>query len=55
VQAANLSKDSGGRPVKLFLDRETELTIAGTRPSVFGKIKVGAKKDGTITAWDSQT
>jgi xanthine dehydrogenase YagR molybdenum-binding subunit len=55
VEAANLSKESGGRPVKLFLDRETELTIAGNRPSVFGKVKVGAKKDGTLTAWESLT
>src|SRR6266404_2033499 len=55
AEAAQLSKMSGGRPVKLFLDRATELTIAGNRPSVFAKIKVGAKKDGTFTAWDSQT
>jgi xanthine dehydrogenase YagR molybdenum-binding subunit len=55
AQCANLSKDSGGRPVKLFLDRATELTIAGNRPSVFAKIKVGAKKDGTLTVWQSET
>jgi xanthine dehydrogenase YagR molybdenum-binding subunit len=41
--------------VKLFLDRATELTIAGVRPSHFAKIKVGAKKDGTLTAWQSQS
>lgn len=41
--------------MKLFLDRATELTIAGNRPSVFSKIKVGAKKDGTLTAWQSET
>src|SRR5437763_426651 len=55
VQCAQLSKESGGKPVKLFLDRATELTIAGNRPSVFAKVKVGGKKDGTITAWDSQS
>jgi xanthine dehydrogenase YagR molybdenum-binding subunit len=55
TEAAKMSQESGGRPVKLYLDRETELTIAGVRPSVFAKIKVGAKKDGTITAWDSTT
>ena len=55
VEAAQLSKLSGGRPVKLFLDRETELTIAGNRPSIFGKVKVGAQSDGTITAWQSDT
>ena len=53
--AANLSKESGGKPVKLFLDRATELTIAGVRPSHFARIKIGAQKDGTITAWQSQS
>jgi len=55
VEAARLSKESGGKPVKLYLDRAPELTIAGVRPSVFGKVKVAAKKDGTLTAWDSLT
>ncbi|MGI8740959.1 MAG: xanthine dehydrogenase family protein molybdopterin-binding subunit [Bryobacteraceae bacterium] len=55
VECARLSQESGGKPVKLFLDRATELTIAGNRPSVFGDVKVGAKKDGTITVWDSKT
>ena len=41
--------------MKLFLDRATELLIAGNRPSAYGKIKVGAKKDGTITAWQSDS
>jgi xanthine dehydrogenase YagR molybdenum-binding subunit len=54
-ESAQLSKMSGGKPVKLFLDRATELTIAGVRPSHFAKIKIGAKKDGTITAWQSQS
>ena len=54
VESAQLSKASGGKPVKLFLDRATELTIAGVRPSHFAKIKIGAKKDGTITAWQSR-
>lgn len=53
VECAQLSKESGGKPVKLYLDRATELKIAGVRPSGFAKIKVGAKKDGTITAWES--
>src|SRR5258708_39985087 len=55
VEAAQLSKASGGRPVKMFLDRTTELTIAGVRPSVFAKIKTAAKKDGTFPAWQSVT
>ena len=43
----------GGKPVKMYLDRATELKIAGNRPSAFANIKVAAKKDGTITAWQS--
>jgi xanthine dehydrogenase YagR molybdenum-binding subunit len=52
---ARLSKKSGGRAVKLFLDRATELTIAGNRPSLFAKVKLGAKKDGTMTVWQSES
>jgi xanthine dehydrogenase YagR molybdenum-binding subunit len=55
VVSAILSQKAGGKPVKLFLDRATDLTIAGNRPSAFAKIKLGAKKDGTITAWQSQS
>ena len=53
VEAGRLSKASGGKPVKMYLDRATELKIAGNRPSAYAHIKVGAKKDGTITAWQS--
>ena len=55
TECARLSKASGGKPVKLFLDRASELTIAGVRPSAFAKIKVGAKKDGTMTVWQSES
>jgi len=50
--AANLSKKAGGRPVRLFLERDMEQMIAGNRPSVFAKIKVAGNKDGTVTAMD---
>src|SRR6185503_17243861 len=46
---ATLSKQTG-RAVKLMLDRDLELMIAGNRPSAFARIKVGALKDGTVTA-----
>ena len=55
AESARLSKESGGRPVKFFLDRATELTIAGIRPSHFAKIKIGAKADGTVTSWMSDS
>ncbi|HEY7546740.1 MAG TPA: xanthine dehydrogenase family protein molybdopterin-binding subunit [Blastocatellia bacterium] len=53
--AAQLSKKAGGKPVKIFLDRDSELMVAGARPSAYAKVKVGAKKDGTITAWQSES
>lgn len=55
AETGELSKLVGGKPVKMHLDRRTELTIAGCRPSYFARIKMGAKKDGTITAWESKS
>jgi xanthine dehydrogenase YagR molybdenum-binding subunit len=55
VEGATLSKASGGKPVKWMLERNTELQIAGNRPSAFAKIKVAAKKDGTLVAWQSES
>src|SRR5208283_476414 len=46
---------AGGRPVKLFLERATEQLIAGNRPSAYAKIKIAGKKDGTVTAWQSDS
>jgi xanthine dehydrogenase YagR molybdenum-binding subunit len=50
---AFLSQKAGGAPVKLFLDRPMDQLIAGNRPSAFAKVKLGGKKDGTVTAWQS--
>jgi xanthine dehydrogenase YagR molybdenum-binding subunit len=55
VVGARLSQKAGGRPVSLWLDRATEQTIAGNRPSLFAKVKVAGKKDGTITGWQGET
>ncbi|MBU6401110.1 MAG: xanthine dehydrogenase family protein molybdopterin-binding subunit [Verrucomicrobia bacterium] len=52
VISALLAKQSG-RPVKLMLERDIELMTAGNRPSAFAKIKVGAQKDGTVTAFET--
>ncbi len=52
VLAAQLSKELG-RPVKLMLDRDLELKNAGSRPSGFADVKVGANSEGVITVWDS--
>jgi xanthine dehydrogenase YagR molybdenum-binding subunit len=55
VECARLSQEAGGKPVRLYLDRATELAIAGVRPSAFAKIKIGADKAGKIIAWESQS
>lgn len=52
VACAQLAKKAG-RPVRLMLDRATELKTAGTRPSGFIKVTVAADADGKIIAWDS--
>ncbi len=43
------------KPIKLMLDRADELQTAGSRPSVYARVRVGARKDGTLTAWESDT
>ena len=50
--ACQMAKDSG-RPVRLMLDRATELKTPGTRPSGFAEVTVAADKDGKIVAWKS--
>ena len=42
-----------GKPVRLMLDRATELKSAGTRPSGFADVTIAADQQGTIVAWDS--
>ncbi|HEV2388719.1 MAG TPA: xanthine dehydrogenase family protein molybdopterin-binding subunit [Candidatus Acidoferrales bacterium] len=54
IAAAVLARKAG-RPVKMMLERDHELLSAGCRPSLHGRIKVGAKKDGTLVAWDSES
>jgi xanthine dehydrogenase YagR molybdenum-binding subunit len=48
--AASLSAMAGGKPVKMFLDRIQEHLAAGNRPSLTAKVKLGATKDGKLTA-----
>ena len=38
------------QPVKLMTTRETSFLAVGNRPNSFMKFRIGAKKDGTITA-----
>ena len=55
IAAAQLSKKAGGKPVRIMLERDAELKVAGARPSAFARVKIGAKKDGTVTSWQSQS
>lgn len=52
LAAAKMSKETG-KPVKLMLDRATELKAAGTRPSGYIDVTIGADETGKIVAWDS--
>jgi xanthine dehydrogenase YagR molybdenum-binding subunit len=49
VIAVALSKQTGA-PVKLMLDRKEEHLSVGNRPDSRMQLKVGAKRDGTLTA-----
>jgi xanthine dehydrogenase YagR molybdenum-binding subunit len=51
VIAALLSRESG-RPVKLMLDRREEALLTGNRGATIQKLRVGARRDGTLTAID---
>jgi xanthine dehydrogenase YagR molybdenum-binding subunit len=48
-----LSKKAG-KPVKLLLERDLELMIAGNRPSAYADVKIGADAQGRVIAWDSK-
>ena len=54
AQICGLLSKKTGRPVKLMLERDMELMIAGNRPSAYAKVKIGAQKDGTVTAVDAE-
>ena len=49
VLATHLSKKAGA-PVRLMLDRKDEHLSVGNRPDSVQRLKIGAKRDGTLTA-----
>jgi isoquinoline 1-oxidoreductase len=51
VEAARLAK-AAGKPVKLVWTREEEFTWAYFRPAGVMEIRSGAKRDGTLVAWE---
>src|SRR6185437_10502535 len=52
---AEVSRKAGGKPVRYMLERAPELEVAGCRPSGYAHVRVGAKKDGTLLAWESES
>src|SRR5882762_4225134 len=55
IFTAEVSRKAGGKPVRIMLERDTELKVAGARPSAYARVKVAAKKDGTLVAWQSNS
>ncbi|UQA58699.1 xanthine dehydrogenase family protein molybdopterin-binding subunit [Polyangium aurulentum] len=49
VLAVHLSKKAGA-PVRMMLDRKEEHLAVGNRPNSIQRLRIGAKKDGTLTA-----
>jgi len=54
IECAELAR-AAGKPVKLLLEREWELTIAGDRPSAYARIELGADAAGHVVAWRSRS
>src|SRR5437588_59209 len=55
IFTAQISKKAQGKPVRIMLERDAELAVAGARPSAYARVKVGAKRDGTLVAWQSES
>jgi xanthine dehydrogenase YagR molybdenum-binding subunit len=55
VYTAQVSQKAKGKPVRYMLERDAELEVAGCRPSAYARVKVAAKKDGTLVAWQSNS
>jgi xanthine dehydrogenase YagR molybdenum-binding subunit len=54
VEGARLARQAR-RPVRLFLERDHELAVAGNRPSAWARIRAGADADGKLVAWESES
>src|SRR5207244_6634145 len=44
-----------GKPIRILPERDEEPNAAGARPSADARVKVGAKKDGMLVAWQSDS
>ena len=50
MRAAVMLSREAGAPVRIVLDRREEHLDSGNRPATVQKLRIGAKKDGTLTA-----
>ena len=50
VRAAVALSRTAGAPVRLVLDRHEEQIDSGNRPGTFQRLKIGARKDGSLSA-----
>jgi xanthine dehydrogenase YagR molybdenum-binding subunit len=55
IFTAEISRKADGKPVRYMLERDAELKVAGARPSAYARVKLAAKKDGTVTGWQSSS
>jgi xanthine dehydrogenase YagR molybdenum-binding subunit len=55
IFTAEVSRKANGKPVRYMLERDAELKVAGARPSAYARVKLAATKDGTVTAWQSDS
>src|SRR3984893_1798207 len=55
IFTAEISRKADGKPVRIMLERDTELKVAGARPSAYARVKVAARRDGTVVAWQSES
>src|SRR5581483_3219722 len=55
IATAQISQKAVGKPVRIMLERDSELEVAGARPSAFARVKLGTKKDGTVVGWESES
>lgn len=52
AKAAQMAKKTG-RPVKIMLERDMEIALAGSRPSAFGRMRVGVNDEGDVLAFEA--
>src|SRR5437899_229781 len=55
IATAEIVRKADGKRERMMLERDSELKVAGARTSAYARVKVGAKKDGTIVAWQSES